>query len=121
MNVLNCKNCDRPLKQTPSKRRKEFCDTTCRSNYWQKERRKNAAQVAKSSSAPKKSKKVAKKTVKKKLHSPKTKPIQLESPKAAASNSDQNLFMGEPVPMDKTGIDLTIWKAEVKERKSKIS
>jgi hypothetical protein len=32
---MACKNCGEPIVQTPGKRAKEFCDSTCRSNYWQ--------------------------------------------------------------------------------------
>lgn len=35
--MSNCLNCDTPLDQVPKKRAKKFCDSTCRSNYWQKQ------------------------------------------------------------------------------------
>lgn len=44
MNDINdkqkqCLNCGAHLELTPGKRDKDFCDTTCRSNYWQKSNR----------------------------------------------------------------------------------
>lgn len=37
--MTNCKNCGNPLVQSPKKRAKQFCDSTCRSGYWQKQKR----------------------------------------------------------------------------------
>jgi hypothetical protein len=34
-----CPNCGKELQQTPGKRAKEYCNSTCRSNYWQKQNR----------------------------------------------------------------------------------
>lgn len=36
----DCLNCTKQIPQTPGKRRKDFCNSTCRSNYWQKQKRK---------------------------------------------------------------------------------
>lgn len=35
----NCLNCDKGIEQTQGKREREFCNSTCRSNYWQKQKR----------------------------------------------------------------------------------
>jgi hypothetical protein len=35
-----CLNCKEPIEQIKGKRKKTFCDSTCRSNYWQKQNRK---------------------------------------------------------------------------------
>ena len=37
---MGCKECDKDLAQTDGKRKKEFCNSTCRSNFWQKNRKK---------------------------------------------------------------------------------
>lgn len=37
---MKCPNCQKAVKQTPGKREKVFCNSTCRSNYWAKEKRK---------------------------------------------------------------------------------
>ncbi len=37
---MECLNCKKELEQIPQKRPKKFCNSTCRSNYWQKEKRK---------------------------------------------------------------------------------
>lgn len=34
-----CLNCEKELEQIPKKRQKQFCNSTCRSNYWQKSKR----------------------------------------------------------------------------------
>ncbi len=34
--MIGCLNCGKDLIQSPKKRKKIFCDSTCRSNYWQK-------------------------------------------------------------------------------------
>ena len=36
---MKCKNCNKELVQIPGKRGKQFCNSTCRSNYWQKSKR----------------------------------------------------------------------------------
>lgn len=41
--MSGCLNCGKELKNLPKKRVKVFCDTTCRSNYWQKVKRLEAA------------------------------------------------------------------------------
>jgi len=37
---MKCLNCNTELIQIPKKREKQFCNSTCRSNYWQKAKRK---------------------------------------------------------------------------------
>lgn len=37
--MKECLNCNKDLKQIPGKRQKSFCNSTCRSNYWQKANR----------------------------------------------------------------------------------
>jgi hypothetical protein len=36
--MSKCLNCDKNLTQTEGKREKRFCNSTCRSNYWQKQK-----------------------------------------------------------------------------------
>jgi hypothetical protein len=40
---MNCRECKKDIEQTVGKRAKEFCNSTCRSNFWQKNKRKIAA------------------------------------------------------------------------------
>lgn len=51
---MGCKHCKKDLEHLPGKRKKEFCNDTCRSNFWQKERRKknNAVKLAKEKKEP---------------------------------------------------------------------
>jgi hypothetical protein len=37
---MKCLECSKDLEQTVGKRAKQFCNSTCRSNYWQKAKRK---------------------------------------------------------------------------------
>lgn len=39
---MGCLECGTELTQTPGKRAKTFCNVTCRSNYWQKNKRKKS-------------------------------------------------------------------------------
>jgi hypothetical protein len=43
--MSNCLNCNEPLEQTPGKKEKQFCNVSCRSSYWQKKKRAEAAEV----------------------------------------------------------------------------
>lgn len=42
---MGCLNCGKEIEQNPKKRAKQFCNSTCRSGYWQRqksaEKRKN--------------------------------------------------------------------------------
>lgn len=51
---MGCKHCKKDLEHLPGKRKKEFCNYTCRSNFWQKERRKknNAVKLEKEKKEP---------------------------------------------------------------------
>jgi hypothetical protein len=40
-----CKHCQKGLIQTKGKREKEFCNNTCRSNFWFKNKRENKKEV----------------------------------------------------------------------------
>lgn len=36
---MQCLNCNAEIEQTLGKRERMFCNSTCRSNYWQKQKR----------------------------------------------------------------------------------
>lgn len=36
MNIVLCRQCGIPVKQTPGKKKKTFCSPKCRQNHWQK-------------------------------------------------------------------------------------
>jgi hypothetical protein len=56
--TTKCKSesCGKPLKQIPGKRQKEYCNSTCRSNQFQKNKRAAEKQVEKIVSAEKEAK-----------------------------------------------------------------
>jgi hypothetical protein len=41
--MSNCLNCNEPLEQTQGKKERQFCNVSCRSSYWQKKKRAEAA------------------------------------------------------------------------------
>jgi hypothetical protein len=41
--MSNCLKCNKPLVMLENKREKKFCNSTCRSSYWQKEKVKMKA------------------------------------------------------------------------------
>jgi TPP-dependent pyruvate/acetoin dehydrogenase alpha subunit len=43
---MKCLNCGKEIKQLPKKREKIYCNSTCRSNYWQKSERLRKQGVA---------------------------------------------------------------------------
>lgn len=47
MSAHICPNCGNIVPQTVGKRKKDFCNTTCRSNFWQKQKRINAREEIK--------------------------------------------------------------------------
>lgn len=50
---MNCTECNKEIPQTVGKRAKIFCNSTCRSNHWQKEKRKqNSAGVKEEKPVP---------------------------------------------------------------------
>jgi len=40
---MKCLHCEKEIVNTVGKRAKTFCGVTCRSNYWQKKKRREAA------------------------------------------------------------------------------
>lgn len=77
---MKCLECKKDLVQTAGKRAKQFCNSTCRSNYWQKAKRRVEA-----NNKPKKKAEVEEqrnpKTETRKLHS---NPMTFEEMMAAA-------------------------------------
>jgi hypothetical protein len=44
--MIKCKHCEEEVPQVPGKKKKEFCNNTCRSNYWyakNKKKEKNSS------------------------------------------------------------------------------
>lgn len=106
MNELKCKNCGKSVEQTPNKRAKEFCNVTCRSGYWQKQ---NRLDKAAKNETPAKSKK--KSDLMKEIRK---NPI--TEKEAFPTHDSPGTFMGHEIPKGLKGIDLSIWKSEIKEK-----
>ena len=54
---IKCLECGKKVVQTPGKRKKEYCDSTCRTKYWKKSKDlalKQAGKVKKGRGRPKK-------------------------------------------------------------------
>ena len=56
---MKCQNCGKDLVQIKGKRKKEYCNSTCRSNFWQKEqvKKKKPVKSEKSAKVPQENKK----------------------------------------------------------------
>lgn len=67
---MECLECNKNLEQTLGKRAKQFCNSTCRSNFWQKAKRKIAEN----------NKPENKKKIEEARNSPDTKKINIENP-----------------------------------------
>jgi hypothetical protein len=77
---MKCLECKKDLEQTQGKRAKQFCNSTCRSNYWQKENRKLKSEP-----------KVNIKDLTKNTHEASNKPQPAPKPeKAASSTKNEN-------------------------------
>lgn len=131
---MDCLNCGKELIQTPKKRPKQFCGISCRSNYWQKKKREGkgigkAGRPKKETPSPKEeavaeqkinavldAEKGAKITDKKKLVAEIRK--QPMVCKEVLVRFPDEEFMGHPIPKGLKGIELSIWKAEIKEKEN---
>jgi|SRR5215469_13136153 len=106
---IKCLECGKSVKQTPGKRKKEYCGPTCRTKFWKKQ--KDAGKEKRQPGRPKKaqiannlSEGEVSKTVKKTAKT--SKPV----------DGVVGIFMGHKIPEGLTGIDLSIWKANIKEQ-----
>lgn len=70
--MSKCLNCKKPLKQLPGKRKKKYCNSTCRSNHWQKlnPKKKKDVDTGQPAELPKKVTKVDKVIVAKSVAKP---------------------------------------------------
>ena len=113
MAIVKCKNCGKPVLQMNGKRAKEFCNVTCRSGYWQKQKRKSSERKPNS---PQKIKKFPQSDGQIKQEGAE-KNRKLEQKQTVALNT----FMGYEIPKGLVGIDLAIWKAKIKEENDRRS
>jgi|ERR1700748_556124 len=115
MEEIKCLECGKPVSQTPGRRKKEYCGSTCRSLHWKKKQ-----QMGKQKRGPGRPPKSA-------LDYPRTleqekslqdafKEVLLNANIKKQDASGRELFMGHPIPKGLKGIDLTIWKEEIKEK-----
>lgn len=147
---MGCLECGKELVQIIGKRAKKFCNVTCRSNYWQKQKRNAEGLVFRKAGRPKKNtpdpppptEEILAAFISPKqdaFDAPLIDTIQDEpnyfvpvnqavidklgkvlveakkTPQRAASQSTES-FMGHPIPKGLKGIELSIWKAEIKEK-----
>lgn len=139
INNLSCKECGKPVPQTKGKRTKEYCSIACRSNNWQKRKRnitgfspvvKNKAISAPKSEKPadtpisdkevrKLAKNASKGVNKKSAYQSATFKVEVADERTFKSKDVEGEFMGNSIPKGLKGVDLSIWKAEIKEKLSK--
>jgi len=125
---MGCLNCGKDLIQITGKRAKTFCSVTCRSNYWQKKNRDRKG-TGKAGRPKKGTPKIS--TVEKDFPNVVWHPdvhdammadakqtgvkIAIQVPKKDLKKYSEESFMGHPIPKGLKGIELSIWKAEIKE------
>lgn len=109
---IKCLQCDKVVPQTSGKRKKEYCGPTCRTKYWKK--KKDAGKEKKGRGRPKKE---IIEAPKKPYDAPKSNKIQDEPDFKKGQQSADDTFMGHKIPKGLKGIELSIWKAELKEKK----
>ena len=95
--VTKCKSesCGKPLKQIPGKRQKEYCNSTCRSNQFQKNKRAAEKQVEKILDAEKEAKDI---------HAGKKKGVSLTK---AAKSLDKKIVFKKDTAKSKNGTNLS--------------
>jgi AT hook motif len=109
---IKCLECNKSVPQTLGKRTKIFCGSTCRTKYWKKE--KDAGKEKKKRGRPKKDITASPKKV---YDAAKSTKVQDEPKPNVETTVDNNMFMGHKIPKGLKGIELSIWKAEIKEGK----
>lgn len=122
---IKCLECDKPVPQTPGKRKKEYCGSTCRTKYWKK--KKDAGKEKGKPGRPKKAKivgglpdKEVKKVANRAASSSKSVSKAWGDAKFKVTVAEERTpeqFMGHKIPKGLKGIELAIWKAEIKEKK----
>ena len=109
---MECLNCKKPITQTKGKRSRLYCSDKCRVTFY----RTNASE-----GVPKKGRGRPRKIDAGVLQA-EIKAVREQVKKSPFTNlrgtSDQSAprFMGHEIPKGLKGIDLSIWKAEVKEK-----
>lgn len=110
---MGCLECGKELVQLSGKRAKQFCNVTCRSNYWQKKKRKASAKPPGVPGRPKK-KSVLHIDVKEMNNEVFDVSVGVKT--SVVKELHEGTFMGVVVPEGLKGIDLSIWKAEIKDK-----
>jgi len=112
---IKCLECGNSVAQTPGRRKKEYCGSTCRSLHWKKKQ-----QAGKSKRSPGRPKKevVNGVDIQSKIAEVKAKLPQRPALRGNTESSPEE-YMGHKIPAGLKGIDLSIWKAEIKENYTK--
>jgi len=127
---LHCLECSKLVPQTPGKRAKSYCNNTCRVKYWKKQKEVASGIEKRKPGRPKKDDQLQNTEV--------LLPGNLGNVKVGGRISEVKSvfkdkkgavtvtlapavesFMGHPIPKGLKGIDLSIWKAEIKEANKK--
>lgn len=118
MKEIKCLQCGKPVKQTSGKRKKEYCGSTCRSLHWKE--KQQAGKPKRGPGRPPKIEPFNPSNLQKELEEITVKQAkktqEVTSPVKPKKGDAPGEFMGHKIPSNLKGIDLTIWKAEVKEK-----
>lgn len=135
--MSNCLTCKNPIESTPGRRPKVYCSNNCKQKDWQRKnnvKKENEPLPAPKSEKPADTKRREREVVKGaengSLVFPKVKKKGRKAPSVKSSiefkpqtpesydapRTGDGLFMGIEIPSDLVGIDLSIWKAEIKDK-----
>lgn len=120
---MECLNCGELVKQTQGKRAKLYCDANCRQKHWLRKNKK-ANPPVRGPGRPKNNLKhviLPGPTLMPVVENQTTEPVSIKITAdkvwmAAKKEAPFEIFMGHEIPKGLKGIDLTIWKNEIKEK-----
>ena len=114
---MECLNCKREVEQTRGKRRKLYCSENCRVEYCRK--KKAADKPKRGRGRPKKAIVIEPVEIQAKIEEVKERIKDDPRSKMKCPTDISESFMGHKIPTGLKGIDLSIWKAEIKEKNGK--
>jgi len=124
--IKYCLNCGDHLELTPGRKAKNYCSNNCKQRHWQKMKKEGpkqanpAAKTKKASASSRKGETPANEP-KTTYDALRTTKIQDEPDFRKGQQLADAVFMGIEIPKGLKGIELSIWKAEIKEKILKTS
>jgi len=114
---MECLNCKKEVQQTPKKRAKLYCSQKCRVEYCRTKKAAGKPKIGRG--RPKKANTQLPKFSELPIVTPSKEAIKTSNGNLSEYLNNTELFMGHEIPKGLKGIDLSIWKAEIKEANKK--